>query len=175
MRSSLNYIALNQEVFHKLLCVGTGFVGDSEIGPLTDENNLHFYVNGLHANFPDIGDVDTAYTLGSVFAEEMMMGMPGESGKMSYLLLENDHYFALLIELTLGDEDEAAQGIAVIADRTQFTTEAADSISLTSLIEAMLMQHLKRMFFNYYVHEVHDRLEIANDPEGMLKRVFERC
>jgi hypothetical protein len=102
----------------------------------------------------------------------MMMGMPGESGKMSYLLLENDHFFALLIELTLGDEDEAAQGIAVIADRAQFTTEAADSISLTSLIEAMLMQHLKRMFFNYYVHEVYDRLEISNDPEGMMKRVF---
>ena len=60
----MNYLALNQNILHKPLVIGSGFKEGETKTPITTFHGLQVYLNGTHT-MPEHEELDKCFTIGS--------------------------------------------------------------------------------------------------------------
>ena len=152
--NQMNYIALNQQILNKSLLMGTGFVGREEENPFKSEQGLNIYMNGTH-KMPDHGDIDTFLNIGEMYHPEIMFGMPGCGGRISYELGITEKEFLIIVRVQLDEydeenESEPAVDLLALTKRNELPENIRDEEENYSLIcQEMLSAHFKSMFEFY--------------------------
>lgn len=160
--NQMNYIALNQQILNKSLLMGTGFVGREEENPFKSEQGLNIYINGSH-KMPDHGEIETFLNIGEMYHPEIMFGMPGCGGKISYDFGITEKEFLVIVRVELDDfdednESEPAADLLALTKRDELPGNIKDEEDSYLLIcQEMLSAHFSNMF------EFHPSMEDLKD------------
>ena len=149
----MNYLALNQNILHKPLVIGSGFKEGETKTPITTFHGLQVYLNGTHA-MPEHEELDKCFTIGSLTHPDAMMGMPGSSGELSYEFWVTEKEYIIVIRLKLdeftnGESDPAADILALVKrDEIPENIEQNEE-SYTIISQDMMLCHLESLFEFY--------------------------
>jgi len=116
----LNFLALNQNIFGKVLKIGSGPVEGDSPEPIVSYEGLKIYLNGKHklSDFLDSTfELEELISFGNLTHPSAMT--PNVSGELSYELGISKDFFVIIIRLKLneesnGESEEASDILSVI-------------------------------------------------------------
>ena len=149
----MNYLALNQNILHKPLVIGSGFKEGETKTPITTFHGLQVYLNGTHA-MPEHEELDKCFTIGSLTHPDAMMGMPGSSGDLSYEFWVTEKEYIIVIRLKLdeftnGESDPAADILALVKRDEIPGNIEQNKESYATICQDMMLCHLESLFEFY--------------------------
>jgi hypothetical protein len=150
---SINYLALNQNIFGKLLVFGEGFPDGTDENPEHTLEGFKIYLNGQH-KFPVFSDINELLHIGKIQHPRVQMGMPDASGELIYELGITEDAYIVLIRLKIDEayigESEAAVDVLALMKRADFPPNIKDNESAYQLVsKEMMFCHFGQLFGSY--------------------------
>jgi len=161
----LNYLALNQDIFGKIMCIGKGFSEGTDKIPEQTPLGFKVYLNGRH-KLPKFSKINEVLHIGKIQYPSVMIANAGaeliyELGicKNAYLII-----IRLKIDESVNGGSEAAVDALAITKRADLPPNMVDDENLNGWVsKAMMFCHFMRLFEFYKTKDDLENWEIEGD------------
>ena len=181
MNNELELLALNQALFHKTFIIGEGFQeGKQSYADKTINDGWFVFVNGKSIIPEERGDIKELYTIGTMYYNDLLVGMPSHGGQVRYSLgITNDEYLIIVGVKLDNNEDEETDFIEDIAvfmfiNRMPSPMFRSGELTIPKLAKELLMSHFLVFMGSNNPEEVYNQIEIDKTAENsVLIEAFE--
>jgi hypothetical protein len=175
MNNELELLALNQTLFHKAFIIGEGFQeGKQSYADETINDGWYVFVNGKTIIPEERGDIKELYTIGTMYYNDLLVGMPSHGGQVRYSLgITNDEYLIIAGVKIDNNEDEETDFIEAIAvfmfiNRMPPAMFRSGELTIQKLAKELLMSHLLVFMGSNNPEEVYNQIEIDKTEENSV-------
>ena len=161
----LNYLALNQDIFGKVMCIGKGFSEGTDKIPEQTPLGFKVYLNGRH-KLPKFSKVNEVLHIGKIQYPSVMIA--NASAELIYELGICKNSYLIIIRLKIDEsvhgESEAAVDALALIKRADLPANFVDDENLNGWVsKTMMFCHFKRLFEFYKTKDDLENWEIEGD------------
>tara|TARA_B100000497_G_C7569827_1_gene343386 strand:+ start:88 stop:750 length:663 start_codon:yes stop_codon:yes gene_type:complete len=175
MNNEFGLLALNQTLFNKAFIIGKGFEeGKQSYADETINDGWYVFVNGKTIIPEEHGDIKELYTIGTMYYDDLLVGMPSCGGQVRYsLAITNDEYLIIVGVKIDNDEDEETDFIEDIAvfmwiNRMPSPMFRKGELTIQKLAKELLMSHFLVFMGSNNAREIYNRIEIDRTEENSV-------
>ena len=175
MNNELERLALNQTLFRKEFIIGEGFQeGKQSYANETINDGQYVFVNGKTIIPEEHGDIKELYTIGTMYYNDLLLGMPSHGVQVRYSLgITNDEYLIIAGVKLDNNEDEETDFIEDIAvfmfiNRMPSPMFSGGKLTIQKLAKELLMSHFLVFMGSNNPEEVYNQIVIDKTEENSV-------
>ena len=175
MNNELERLALNQTLFRKEFIIGEGFQeGKQSYANETINDGWYVFVNGKTIIPEEHGDIKELYTIGTMYYNDLLLGMPSHGVQVRYSLgITNDEYLIIAGVKLDNNEDEETDFIEDIAvfmfiNRMPSPMFSGGKLTIQKLAKELLMSHFLVFMGSNNPEEVYNQIVIDKTEENSV-------
>ena len=175
MNNELERLALNQTLFRKEFIIGEGFQeGKQSYANETINDGWYVFVNGKTIIPEEHGDIKELYTIGTMYYNDLLLGMPSHGLQVRYSLgITNDEYLIIAGVKLDNNEDEETDFIEDIAvfmfiNRMPSPMFIGGKLTIQKLAKELLMSHFLVFMGSNNPEEVYNQIVIDKTEENSV-------
>ena len=175
MNNELERLALNQTLFRKEFIIGEGFQeGKQSYANETINDGWYVFVNGKTIIPEEHGDIKELYTIGTMYYNDLLLGMPSHGLQVRYSLgITNDEYLIIAGVKLDNNEDEETDFIEDIAvfmfiNRMPSPMFSGGELTIQKLAKELLMSHFLVFMGSNNPEEVYNQIVIDKTEENSV-------
>ena len=175
MNNELERLALNQTLFRKEFIIGEGFQeGKQSYANETINDGWYVFVNGKTIIPEEHGDIKELYTIGTMYYNDLLLGMPSHGVQVRYSLgITNDEYLIIAGVKLDNNEDEETDFIEDIAvfmfiNRMPSPMFIGGKLTIQKLAKELLMSHFLVFMGSNNPEEVYNQIVIDKTEENSV-------